>query len=107
MTTATATAEASSRLAFAIRRVEGAVVMQVRGVVDPQGSGTLQQIISDLVEGQGNGRVLVDLTTAEIPQVDALAMFCLPVEQARRRRTEFAVLLPPSTTRAEDGGGRA
>ncbi|MGH9281246.1 MAG: STAS domain-containing protein [Acidimicrobiales bacterium] len=84
---------------FAIRRVRGAVVLRVQGDIDIRGSGLLERVLSDLIEGQGNLRVVVDLAGARVRDAEVLSMFRRPVEQARRHGTHLAMLEAPPDAR--------
>ena len=53
-------------LSLSIRRVQGRVVMTVSGEVGPAGCLVIERALNDLIEGQGNVNVEVDLRDARI-----------------------------------------
>lgn len=55
-----------SRVALSISRVSGKVVVVLDGVVDAETTGCLRPLIVDLVEGQGNLHVEIDLERASV-----------------------------------------
>jgi anti-anti-sigma regulatory factor len=74
-----------------IRRADSTIVVTVRGLLDVQTSSMVERVLTDLLEGQGNLRVLVDLSDASIVEEEALSAFRVPAEQARRLGAAFAV----------------
>lgn len=51
---------------LSIRRVHGKVVVTVSGEVEPGGCLLIERALNDLIEGQGNVNVEVDLRAARI-----------------------------------------
>lgn len=70
-----------SAFSLAVSRVRGTVVVTVRGDLEVSGSEQLGQVLGDLIDGQGNLAVVVDLTDAT--SIDPMGMKLL-VEAANR-----------------------
>lgn len=51
----------SRRAGVSISRADGTVLLALRGVVDGATAGWLEHVLDDLVEGQGNRTVAVDV----------------------------------------------
>lgn len=81
-------------LSYAVGRALGTVVVTVHGHVDVAGSEALERVIDDLVEGQGNRAVAVDLRKATLVSPDVLDVFYAVAHRARRRGTSFTVTAP-------------
>lgn len=80
---------------ISVRRAEGRVVVAVCGDLDRQRAGILEQVLSDLIDGQGNLDVLVDLRDAALADPVVLDALRGAAEQARRRNAAFAFHAPP------------
>ena len=74
-----------------VRRALGRVVVSVHGELDATRSTILERVLSDLIDGQGNRDVLLDLRAAQLRDATALSALRLPAEQARRRGAAFSV----------------
>lgn len=68
-------------LCLTIGRVPGAVVVTVEGDVDLAAGEVVDAVLTDLIEGQGNGTVTLDLTLAAL---DTEASVLLDAAAARR-----------------------
>lgn len=89
--------------AFSINRVFGSVVVGVTGAVDDDRALRLRYVLTDLVDGQGNLRLVIDLrdTTALAPEaVEALS----ELGDHLLRRGGDLVLSAPSPGVLEDLG---
>jgi anti-anti-sigma factor len=70
---------------IAVARSAGTVVVTVRGELDAERSKHLGGILADLIDGQGNMSVLVDLHEASATDPDCLWMLTEAAERAHRR----------------------
>ena len=68
-----------------VARSAGTVVVTVRGELDTESSKHLGSILADLIDGQGNLSVLVDLHDASASDPDCLWMLTEAAERAHRR----------------------
>jgi anti-anti-sigma factor len=68
-----------------IGRQRGTVVVTVHGELDMTRAGHLGNILADLIDGQGNLSVVVDLHDAVTNEPDSLLVFTDAAERARRR----------------------
>jgi len=84
-------------LALVVGRGHGSVVVTVEGDLDFPGSRLLEGVLTDLIEGQGNLTVAVDLGKAVV-EPEALVVFIEAARQARRLGTKFIVREAPSGT---------
>lgn len=88
------TTASSSPRSISVRRAQGRVVVSVHGDLDGERAAILEQVLSDLIDGQGNLDVLVDLRDASLAEPVALDALRGAAEQARRRNGAFAVRVP-------------
>ena len=84
-------------LSLVVGRGLGTVVVTVDGELDLPGCELLRGVLSDLIEGQGNLAVAVDLRRA-VAEPNALNMFIEAALQARRQGTKFILKEPPTDT---------
>ena len=70
---------------IAIARSAGTVVVTVSGELDAEKSKHLGVILADLIDGQGNMSILVDLHEASAADPDCLWMLTEAAERAHRR----------------------
>ena len=70
---------------IAIARAAGTVVVTVRGELDAEQSQHLGGILVDLIDGQGNMSIVVDLRDASATDPDCLWMLTEAAERAHRR----------------------
>lgn len=68
-----------------VARSAGTVVVTVRGELDAEKSKHLGGILADLIDGQGNLSILVDLFEASAGDPDCLWMLTEAAERAHRR----------------------
>lgn len=87
----------SANLSLVVGRGLGTVVVTVDGELDVPGCERLRGVLSDLIEGQGNRAVAVDLTKA-IVEPNALDVFIEAAHQSRRQGTKFILNEPPTDT---------
>ena len=78
-----------------IRRFLGTVVVTVHGPLDITRAGQLGGILADLIDGQGNLSVTVDLHDATASDGDCLSVFVEAAERARRRGGRVRLNDPP------------
>lgn len=84
-------------LALVVGRGLGTVVVTVDGELTLAGCARLQNVLTDLIDGQGNLTVVVDLGKAVV-EPEALKVFVDAALQARRRGTRFVLNEPPPDT---------
>lgn len=70
---------------ISVARSAGTVVVTVRGELDAESSQHLGGILADLIDGQGNLSILVDLHEARAADPDCLWMLTEAAERAHRR----------------------
>lgn len=87
ITVPAAAAEPSSTdvASITVARSAGTVVVTVRGELDAPKSKHLGVILADLIDGQGNLSILVDLYDARATDPDCLWMLTEAAERAHRR----------------------
>jgi hypothetical protein len=84
-------------LAVAIGRGQGSVVVTVEGELDLAGCRMLEGVLTDLIQGQGNLTVSVDLGNAVVEPV-AMVVFIEAARQACQLGTKFILKEPPTET---------
>ncbi len=79
-----------------VRRYRGTVMVTVHGELDPLKVAHLRLLLTDLIEGQGNVSVIVDLqdATAEAHDPDGVEMFAAEAKHAHRRHALVVVAEP-------------
>ena len=70
---------------IAVARSSGTVVVTVRGELDAEKAKHLGIILADLIDGQGNLSILVDLHQASATDPDCLWILTEAAERAHRR----------------------
>jgi anti-anti-sigma regulatory factor len=70
---------------IAVARSAGTVVVTIRGLLDAEASKNLGSILADLIDGQGNMSIVVDLREASAGDPDCLWMLTEAAERAYRR----------------------
>jgi hypothetical protein len=87
ITVPAAASEPSStdRSSIVVAREAGTVVVTVRGELDTERSRHLGIVLADLIDGQGNMSILVDLHDAGATDPDCLWMLTEAAERAHRR----------------------
>ena len=89
------TGPAPAPSSIVIRRFLGTVVVTVQGPLDITRAGQLGDILADLIDGQGNLSVTVDLHDATASDADCLSVFVEAAERARRRGGKVRLNDPP------------
>jgi len=80
-----------SAMSLVIWRAQGAVVVRLHGSLDRGTSETLERVLTDLIEGQGNLAVVLDMKTADVVDPEALTILRVAADQARSRGGRFAL----------------
>ncbi len=85
-----------TRSSIVIGRFQGTVVVTVHGELDVIRAAHLGSILSDLIDGQGNLSITVDLHDATASDADSLWVFSEAAERARRRGGTIRLNEPPA-----------
>lgn len=89
------------RPSITVARSAGTVVVTVRGALDAEKSQHLGGILADLIDGQGNLSILVDLHDASATDPDCLWILTEAAERAHRRGATMRLdAAPPAVTSA-------
>lgn len=83
-----------------IGRHQGTVVVTVQGEIDLPRAAHLGAALADLIDGQGNLSVVVDLHGATATDADCLWVFTEAAERARRRGGTITLSDPPGPIHA-------
>jgi anti-anti-sigma factor len=89
------TAAFSAGFRIVIGRALGTVVVTVHGDLDPPAAEQLGTVLADLIDGQGNMAVVVDLHDARAADARCLSVFTGAAERATRRRGSLTLSEPP------------
>ena len=84
-------------LSLTVGRARGTVVVTVDGALDPDGCERLGDVLTDLIEGQGNLAVTVDLERAVVEPA-SVAVFAAAALRARRHGAKFVLNEAPAHT---------
>jgi anti-anti-sigma factor len=84
------------RSAIVIGRYQQTVVVTVHGELDSARAVQLGDILADLIDGQGNLSLLVDLHDATAADAEPLSVFTDADERARRRGGAVTLSKPPA-----------
>jgi anti-sigma B factor antagonist len=87
--------DSSGQFRLAIRRALGTVVVTVHGDLDPPAAAQLDRVLADLIDGQGNMTVVVDLRDAQAADAGGLSVFIGAAERASRRGGSLSLIDPP------------
>ncbi len=90
-----ATSGSTRHFSIVIGRQLGTVVVAVHGEVDMSRAGRLAHILADLIDGQGNLSLVVDLHDATTSDPDSLSVFVEAAERARQRGGSVTLAEPP------------
>jgi|GEM_PF-1777642 anti-anti-sigma factor len=90
------TAGPPRRSNIVVGRYLGTVVVTVHGELDLTRAGHLGTILADLIDGQGNLSIVVDLQDATATDADSLWVFTEAAERARRRGATIRLNEPPT-----------
>lgn len=93
--------EPVSHFSIVIRRQLSTVVVAVHGALDTARAERLGQILADLIDGQGNLAIVVDLHDATTSEPDTLWVFTDAAERARRRGGKVLLNEPNPTLGVE------
>jgi anti-anti-sigma factor len=85
----------TSKLSLVIGRALGTVVVTVDGELDGDGCAALGLLLTDLIDGQGNRAVAVDLRKAHL-EPQALRGLLDVARRADRRGTRFVLQAVPT-----------
>lgn len=91
-----------SACGIVVGRNAGRVVVSIYGELDDRVAVILERVLTDLIDGQGNLDVVVDLTGARACDALPLAAFRTAAELSRRHRGQFKVHAAPGPR--ADGG---
>lgn len=86
---------AAATRGIVIGRYRGTVVVTVRGDLDLARAAYLGPVLTDLIDGQGNLSLIVDLHDATATDAEHLLVFRDAAEQARRRGGAMTISEPP------------
>lgn len=78
-----------------VRRALGTVVVTVHEELDGSGAAHLDRILADLIDGQGNLAVVVDLGDVSVVESDGLAVLVAAAERAEGRGGALRLVNPP------------
>ncbi len=85
----------SALFGIAISRALGSVVVTVHGNLDVPGARHLGNVLADIIDGQGNLSVIVDLHDASAPDARGLSVLATAAERAGRRGVTLTLANPP------------
>ena len=85
------------RASIVVGRYKGTVVVTVHGELDLSKAAALGATLADLIDGQGNLSVVVDLHDASASDADCLWVFTEAAERARRRGGRLKLSGPPDS----------
>ena len=83
--TTPAEARRRARSGIVVSRFQGTVVVSIHGDLDGPRSDDLGYLLTDLIDGQGNRSLIVDLRDATALEPARLAVFTAAEAQARQR----------------------
>lgn len=87
---------AAPNVSVVVGRAPGSVVVGVGGLLDAAGADLLGLVLTDLIDGQGNASVAVDLAEASVEPA-AVRMLMGAARQAEERGSRFVLNDPPAT----------
>jgi len=82
-----------------VRRCQCTVVVTIHGELDTAGARRLDDVLADLIDGQGNLFVVVDLHDATATDADSLSVFANAAQSAHRRGGTMGLSEPPAVLR--------
>jgi anti-anti-sigma factor len=85
----------SAHFSVRISRALGSVVVTVHGVLDDAGAAHLGGVLSDLIEGQGNLKVVVDLREVHAVSPSGVSTFAIAGKRAQERGGVLTLSDPP------------
>ncbi|MGH9265270.1 MAG: STAS domain-containing protein [Acidimicrobiales bacterium] len=88
-----------ARPSVVIGRYQGTIVVTVHGELDPSGAEHLDRMLADLIEGQGNMSLIVDLHDATATDPGRVSVLADAAECARRRGALLTFSKPSAVVR--------
>ncbi len=85
----------SARFGIAISRALGTDVVTVHGELDATGARHLGSVLADIIDGQGNLGVVVDLHDASAADASGLSVLAAVADKASHRGAELRLSDPP------------
>ncbi len=85
---------AGERCSLTVGRAIGTVVVTVRGLLDRASGPVLDRLLVDLIDGQGNQTVVVDLLTATVEGAEGMRPLLAAARRASERGTRFVLNAP-------------
>lgn len=89
------TALRSAHFSIAIGRALGTVVVTVHGHLDVPAARHLGSVLADIIDGQANVAVVVDLHDATASDAGGTSVFAVTADRARRRGAALSLRDPP------------
>jgi anti-anti-sigma factor len=86
---------APARSGIVIGRYQRTVVVTVHGELDHPRAAQLNYVLADLIDGQGNLSLLVDLHDATTADAERVSVFAEAAERLRRRGGAMTLSKPP------------
>lgn len=80
---------------FDVSRVSGRVVVTAHGTFDSSASPTLDRVLRDLIDDQGNMAVVVDLGDVTVADLACTGVLLAAADSAASRGGELIVVAPP------------
>lgn len=86
-----------------VGRYQGTVMVTVHGELDPSKAAHLRLLLTDLIDGQGNVSVIVDLqdATAHADDPGGIEQFAQEAKRAHRRHAVVVVAEPSDSSICE------
>ncbi len=85
---------AGDRCWLTVGRALGTVVVTVRGLLDRTSGPVLDRLLVDLIDGQGNQTVAVDLLSATVEGTDGMRPLLAAARRTSERGTRFVLNAP-------------
>lgn len=89
-----------ARSGIGVSRYQGTVVVTIHGDLDGLRAGDLGYMLADLIDGQGNRSIIVDLHDATALDPRWLSVFTDAMARARRRGATLTLQNPPAALHA-------
>lgn len=89
------TRSGSEGFSFTVSRVSSRVVITGHGTLDQAGCATLDRILRDLIDDQGNLAVVVELGEVTVSRLECAAVLAEATASAARRGGELVVIDAP------------
>ena len=85
----------SQRFAFTVSRVSSRVVVTGHGTLDRAGCATLDRVLRDLIDDQGNLAVVVDLGNVTVSRLECAGVLAEAAASAASRGGELVLVNAP------------